>query len=392
MREVPLRGLAEELGLPIHERDTFTSWNMPKPDGVPINLIIAVSFGLFVPRRLIHSAKYGGLNVHPSLLPDLRGPAPIHHALLAERDYTGITIQTLSTEAFDAGVPLLQTPHPGIPIPIGCTPEQLHETLAPLGAQLLLQALRAGLHVPPYEPYQQPPTSPIHHRHDTTTSITTETPYTPPAPTHAPKITPQDRQILWASQTAREVAVRHRVLGPLWTHVRQAGGNHEGIKSSNSSSSSRRRSGKEVEEEEKPSSSEKRAILEDVSVAGPPVQTAAASADVSGSVGASVGGDAGCAAREAEAGGAAAWEESDGDGTVTWIQKTPLPQTTEGKKSGVAPRMDSKSVTLRYWMDMDGKGVIVRMAQGSWLRVGKIKVEGSTFKPARHVLGGKRFK
>ncbi|KAL2196132.1 formyl transferase [Corynascus similis CBS 632.67] len=365
---------------------------MPKPDGVPINLIIAVSFGLFVPRRLIHAAKYGGLNVHPSLLPDLRGPAPIHHALLAGRDYTGITIQTLSTEAFDAGVPLLQTPHPGIPIPIGCTPKQLHDTLAPLGAQLLLQALRAGLHVPPYEPYQQPPISPIHHRHDTITSITTETPYTGPSPTHAPRITPQDRQILWASQTAREVAVRHRVLGPLWTHV-QWGGNHERIKSRSSSSSSRRRSGKEVEEEEKVISSEKRAILEDVSVAaGPPVQTAAASADVSGSVGVSVGGHIGHTARETEAGVAATWEESDGDGTVTWIQKTPLPQTTEERKSGVAPRMDSKSVKLRYWMDMDGKGVIVRMAQGSWLRVGKIKVEGSTFKPAGLVLGGIRFK
>lgn len=186
--------------------------------------------------------------------------------------------------------------------------------------------------------------------------------------------------------------MRHRVLGPLWTHV-QWGGNHERIKSRSSSSSSRRRSGKEVEEEEKVISSEKRAILEDVSVAaGPPVQTAAASADVSGSVGVSVGGHIGHTARETEAGVAATWEESDGDGTVTWIQKTPLPQTTEERKSGVAPRMDSKSVKLRYWMDMDGKGVIVRMAQGSWLRVGKIKVEGSTFKPAGLVLGGIRFK
>ena len=43
---------------------------MPKPDGDPINLIIAVSFGLFVPPRLIHASKYGGLNVHPSLLPE----------------------------------------------------------------------------------------------------------------------------------------------------------------------------------------------------------------------------------------------------------------------------------------------------------------------------------
>lgn len=34
------------------------------------NLVIAVSFGLFVPPRILRSAKYGGLNVHPSLLPE----------------------------------------------------------------------------------------------------------------------------------------------------------------------------------------------------------------------------------------------------------------------------------------------------------------------------------
>jgi hypothetical protein len=43
---------------------------MPQPDNEHINLIIAVSFGLFVPPRLLSAAKYGGLNVHPSYLPE----------------------------------------------------------------------------------------------------------------------------------------------------------------------------------------------------------------------------------------------------------------------------------------------------------------------------------
>lgn len=42
----------------------------PKPQGMPINLIVAVSFGLFVPPRILGAAKYGGLNVHPSMLPE----------------------------------------------------------------------------------------------------------------------------------------------------------------------------------------------------------------------------------------------------------------------------------------------------------------------------------
>ncbi|KAL2178091.1 uncharacterized protein P884DRAFT_284665 [Thermothelomyces heterothallicus CBS 202.75] len=373
---------------------------MPQPNGEPINLIIAVSFGLFVPSRLINASKYGGLNVHPSLLPDLRGPAPIHHALLAERDYTGITIQTLSPEAFDAGIPLLQTPAPGVPIPEGCTPEQLHEILAPMGAQLLVQALRAGLYVPPYRPYdplpserqqqqqqqqkhlqqQQEKKKEEKERQEDNGQERTTTPHAfpppPPPPTHAPKITPQDRQVLWTSQAAREVAVRHRVLGSLWTHVR--------IGSRGKGAGRRKGKGRDdgAGEEEggggaggKGSASEKRAILEDLSVVpGPPGRAAARAG----------------AAVDVDAAPAPARENSDGDGTVVWVEKTPLSRTKEEqRKNGGTVGTESKCVTLPYWVDADGEGVVVRMSNGSWLRIGRIKVEGSTSKPARLVLGAR---
>lgn len=73
VRERPIAETAQALELPLHEIDTFTGWNPPrfKDEGPSnINLIIAVSFGLFVPRRLINGAIYGGLNVHPSILPE----------------------------------------------------------------------------------------------------------------------------------------------------------------------------------------------------------------------------------------------------------------------------------------------------------------------------------
>jgi hypothetical protein len=63
---VPLKAIASDLSLFLHELDTFNNWNAPPGT----NLIIAVSFGLFVPHRILSSAKYGGLNVHPSLLPE----------------------------------------------------------------------------------------------------------------------------------------------------------------------------------------------------------------------------------------------------------------------------------------------------------------------------------
>lgn len=65
VRQVAIKNVAEELGLPLHQISTFTGWQPPS-----INLIIAVSFGLFVPARVLSTAKYGGLNVHPSSLPE----------------------------------------------------------------------------------------------------------------------------------------------------------------------------------------------------------------------------------------------------------------------------------------------------------------------------------
>ena len=86
---VPIKSVSAQLGLKLHQKDTFKGWSLP----TSINLVIAVSFGLLVPARILNEAKYGGLNVHPSLLPDLRGPAPIIHTLLKQRSHTGVTLQ-----------------------------------------------------------------------------------------------------------------------------------------------------------------------------------------------------------------------------------------------------------------------------------------------------------
>lgn len=145
----------DELGLPVHERDTFTSWDLPtthqSSPGPAFNLIIAVSFGLFVPPRIINAVKYGGLNLHPSLLPDLAGPAPLQWTILANRPVTGVTLQTLHPAAYDRGVVLAQTPAPGIPVPDDATAGSLLATLADEGAKLLVDGLTRQLHVPPYQ-------------------------------------------------------------------------------------------------------------------------------------------------------------------------------------------------------------------------------------------------
>ena len=63
---VPIKGVANGLRLPCHDISTFTGWTPPEP----LDLIVAVSFGLKVPPRILNGSSFGGLNLHPSLLPE----------------------------------------------------------------------------------------------------------------------------------------------------------------------------------------------------------------------------------------------------------------------------------------------------------------------------------
>jgi len=192
-----------------------------------INLIVAVSFGLFVPPRLLSAAKYGGLNLHPSLLPDLRGPAPLQHTLLAGRSLTGVSLQTLDHKQFDHGMVLAQTPanpehEDALRIPRDCaTVAGLQALVTPVAAQMLVQALRAGLHLPPLEDRGWKP--------DAAQRATL---------LHAPKITKKDRQVTLAtlracsqdSPAARgTLARRQDAIGPLWFWSRDRQGTRKRI-------------------------------------------------------------------------------------------------------------------------------------------------------------------
>ncbi|EAS33032.3 methionyl-tRNA formyltransferase [Coccidioides immitis RS] len=204
IREVPIKAVAENLSLPVHEIDTFTGWTPPQPQQGPCNLIVAVSFGLRVPPRILGAARYGGLNIHPSLLPDFRGPAPIHHTLLAAEKTTGITLQTLHESKFDYGLILDQTKF-DIPEPESCDVQGLVKIAADKGAQVLINGIRDRLFVPPLEPVLQP-------------TVVPET-----ALRHAAKIGPEDRHVEWSSWTWNRIRRHHKVLGSLWNYASVSG-------------------------------------------------------------------------------------------------------------------------------------------------------------------------
>ncbi|KFY27900.1 hypothetical protein V493_03227 [Pseudogymnoascus sp. VKM F-4281 (FW-2241)] len=199
IREVPLKATAQSLGLRTHMRDTFTGWEVPKVNGESINLIIAVSFGLFVPPRVLNSTEYDGLNLHLSLLPDLRGPSPVHYAVLNGYKQTGVTLQTLSPKDFDHGKILLQAPI-SIPNPEKITRGALQDILIPISADLLVRGLREKVYLP-----QTMPVEPILPENKTL------------AP--APKIKPENKRLL-SKMTAEEAVRMERAFGRVWVDTR----------------------------------------------------------------------------------------------------------------------------------------------------------------------------
>lgn len=109
--------------------------------------LVVISFGQIIPQGLLDLPRYGGINVHASLLPRWRGAAPIHWAILSGDAETGVA--TMQMEAtLDTGPVFFEEREP---IRSDDTVETLEPRLAALGGPLLvrtLDALEAGTATP----------------------------------------------------------------------------------------------------------------------------------------------------------------------------------------------------------------------------------------------------
>ena len=103
-----------------------------KPD-----IIITCAYGQIIPEVLLNTPKYGAINVHGSLLPSLRGGAPIHHAIINGDEVTGITIMYMDKK-MDAGDIISQAK---IRIEENDNLDSLYEKLSHLGEKLLIETL-----------------------------------------------------------------------------------------------------------------------------------------------------------------------------------------------------------------------------------------------------------
>lgn len=133
--------------IPTLEPEEIRSEDFLNKLGAEWDLFVIASYGKIVPRTVLDIPKYGTLNVHPSLLPKLRGASPIQSAILEEVEpgithETGVTIMLIDEEV-DHG-PIVAQEKISIPNwpPKG---SDLEKTLGILGGQLLVKTIPAWM-------------------------------------------------------------------------------------------------------------------------------------------------------------------------------------------------------------------------------------------------------
>ena len=140
----PVKVYAEEQGLPVWQPNTLRGEEFAafleeqSPD-----LIVVVAYGKILPKNVLEYPKYGCINVHGSLLPEYRGAAPMHRAIMDGKRETGITTMMMDV-GLDTGDMLLTRK---IEICENDNFETVHDKLGACGAETLLdtlKALRAG--------------------------------------------------------------------------------------------------------------------------------------------------------------------------------------------------------------------------------------------------------
>jgi len=137
LRPSPVHAKAEELGLPVRTPKSLRN-DEAQAEFAALNADIAVvaAYGLILPQAVLDAPEHGCLNIHASLLPRWRGAAPIHRAIMAGDEETGVTIMQMEA-GLDTG-PMLNK----VTTPINDkTTGELTEELAELGAHAMVQTL-----------------------------------------------------------------------------------------------------------------------------------------------------------------------------------------------------------------------------------------------------------
>ena len=205
VRKSPVHQAAEQAGLPVHTPERLKGpEEQARFQALNADATVVVAYGLILPKPILGGTRHGVFNVHASLLPRWRGAAPINRAVMAGDSVSGVSIMRV-TQGLDAGPVCLIS---RVKIGPDMTAGELHDALAPLGAELMVKALaeleRGRLS--------------CRSQNDA-------------AATYAAKLVPREMRINWRLK-ARDVHARIRGLSPhpgAWFEI-ERGGRRERIK------------------------------------------------------------------------------------------------------------------------------------------------------------------
>ena len=139
LKTSPVKQLALKHDLTVFQPATLKSAEVQgEIAAMQADVMIVAAYGLIIPTTVLNMPKRGCYNIHASLLPRWRGAAPIHRALLAGDKETGITIMEV-VPALDAGAMICKGV---VPITDADTTQSLHDKLAEIGAELMVQTMQ----------------------------------------------------------------------------------------------------------------------------------------------------------------------------------------------------------------------------------------------------------
>jgi methionyl-tRNA formyltransferase len=184
----PVGDAAALLGLPVLRPERIRApESVAGILGLAPDALVVAAYGQIIPTALLEAPRFGGINVHGSLLPRWRGAAPVAAAILAGDARTGVSIMRMDAGLDTGAVYAMRE----IPVAATDTTPLLTERLAVHGAGLLLEVLAA-----------------------VAGGTATATPQDDALATHAPRLSRDDSRIEWGTASAVDVDRHVRALLP----------------------------------------------------------------------------------------------------------------------------------------------------------------------------------
>lgn len=139
LRASPIKQLALTHQLNVYQPASLKPEDVQaKIAAIQSDVMVVAAYGLIIPTVVLSMPKLGCYNIHGSLLPRWRGAAPIHRAILAGDQETGVTIMEVVPK-LDAGAMISRV---RIPISDTDTTQSLHDAISQEGAQLMVKAMQ----------------------------------------------------------------------------------------------------------------------------------------------------------------------------------------------------------------------------------------------------------